>query len=286
MKRTMFFAVAIAAALLLSQITVSCGSRTKENPTEDTADKNTASNDRALNITVYLDLSDRIVRELTPSQTERDISIVQHVAEIFKKESLGPQLLHTRNHLKVMFYPTPNSSEIASIAQSLDVDLEAIDVKERRATLENLSDKFKQNLTQVYSQTIQDENWPGSDIWGFFDRKVVDQQCVKSDSRNILVILTDGYIFDATNKQKQGNSYNYILPKNLDAMESVITSRKGLGNLEVLMLEVNPYQQAQRTKMISLLEKWFKDMEVSNFVVADTDLPSNTNTVIDNFFNQ
>lgn len=277
MKKMIFFAAVIVAVSLLSLTTTSCGG---------SGEKKAQVKDTALNVTIYLDLSDRLVRELTPSQTERDSSIVQHIAEIFKKESFGPKLLHSRNHLKVMFYPTPNNSEIANIANNLDVDLAAIDKKERRATLKTLSERFKQNLTQVYSQTIQDRNWLGSDIWGFFDKKIVDQQCIKKDSRNILVILTDGYIYDEGNKQQQGNSFNFILPKNLDAMDSMITSRKGLGNLEVLMLEVNPYQQAQRTKMISLLEKWFKDMEVSKFVVADTDLPTNTNTVIDNFFNQ
>jgi len=38
--------------------------------------------------------------------------------------------------------------------------------------------------------------------------------------------------------------------------------------------------------MISLLENWFKDMGVTKFTVADTDLSTNTNTVIGNFFNQ
>lgn len=268
-------AIIVASAALFT--TTSCGS---------SGNKNKEPIDTALNVTIYLDLSDRLVRDLTPSQTQRDISIVQHIADIFKKESLGQQLIHSRNHLKVMFYPTPNNSQIATLASNLDVNLAAIDMKERKATLQTLGENFKNSLEQIYSQTVQDQNWIGSDIWGFFDRKVVDQQCIRKDSRNILVILTDGFIYDETNRQQQGNSYNYILPQNLDAMESVIVSRKGLGNLEVLMLEVNPYQPAQRTKMISLLEKWFTDMEVSKFVVADTDLPNNTNTVTDNFFNQ
>jgi len=274
MKKLFVFAATLMAFALIF-VNTGCVGR-KETPVQDTA----------LNVTIYLDLSDRLVRDLTPSQTERDISIVQHIAEIFKKESLGPQLINTRNHLKVMFYPTPKTTEIANIASSLDVDLAVINVKERKATLQTIGDKFRQNLNQVYSQTIQGQQWIGSDIWGFFDRKVVDQQCVKNNSRNILVILTDGYIYDENNRQQQGTAYNYILPQNLEAMTSVIANRKGLGNLEVLMLEVNPYQQAQRAKMISLLENWFKDMGVTKFTVADTDLPTNTNTVIDNFFNQ
>lgn len=277
MKKLITLATIIVVASAIFFTATSCGGPGK---------KKEQVPDTALNVTIYLDLSDRLVRDLTPSQTDRDISIVQHIADIFKKESLGPQLLKTRNHLKVMFYPSPNATAIATLASSLDVDLATINVKERKATLQNLGETFKNNLQQIYSQTVQDHNWQGSDIWGFFDRKVVDQQCIRKDSRNILVILTDGYIYDEGNQQQQGNSYNYILPRSLDAMESVITSRKGLANLEVLMLEVNPYQQAQRTKMISLLEKWFKDMEISKFVVADTDMPNNTNTVIDNFFNQ
>lgn len=277
MKKLITLATIIVVALAIFFTARSCGGPGK---------KKEQVPDTALNVTIYLDLSDRLVRDLTPSQTDRDISIVQHIADIFKKESLGPQLLKTQNHLKVMFYPSPSATEIATLASNLDVNLAAINVKERKATLQNLGETFKNDLQQIYSQTVQDHNWQGSDIWGFFDHKVVDQQCIRKDSRNILVILTDGYIYDEGNQQQQGNSYNYILPRSLDAMESVITSRKGLANLEVLMLEVNPYQQAQRTKMISLLEKWFKDMEVSKFVVADTDLPNNTNTVIDNFFNQ
>lgn len=276
MKKIISLATIIVASSIMLTTTSCGGSDKKEANLPDTA----------LNITIYLDLSDRLVRELTPSQTERDISIVSHIAEIFKKESLGPQLLNSRNHIKVMFYPTPNNSKIANIADSLNVDLAEINVKARKATLQAINDKFKKGLEQVYSQTIQDQNWQGSDIWGFFDRKVVDQQCMRKNSRNILVILTDGYIYDENNKQVKGNTYNYILPQNLDAMESVITSRKGLDNLEVLMLEVNPYQQTQRTKMITLLEKWFKDMDVNKFDVADTDLSTNTNTVIDKFFDQ
>jgi len=275
MKKLLFIG-SIAVIAMATIATTSCGSGTKKQATADSA----------LNITIYLDLSDRVVRDLTPSQTERDIAIVQHIAELFKEKSLGPQLLQSRNQLKVMFYPTPNNSEIANIANRLNVDLEKTDVKERRPTLDSLSETFRRNLEQVYAQTIQDKHWLGSDIWGFFDTKKVDEQCVKPNSRNILVILTDGYLYYVPNQLHDGTAYNYIVPQNLERMDSLMVSRTGLDNLEVLMLEVNPYQPTQRTKMISLLENWFKGMGVRKFVVADTDLPSNTRTVIDNFFNQ
>jgi len=112
-----------------------------------------------------------------------------------------------------------------------------------------------------------------------------DEYAINLDSEIINQDIDDIDLY-AERTVDESDIEEQFLPQNLDAMTSVIANRKGLGNLEVLMLEVNPYQQAQRAKMISLLENWFKDMGITKFTVADTDLPTNTNTVIDNFFNQ
>ena len=68
---------------------------------------------------------------------------------------------------------------------------------------------------------------------------------------------------------------------------SLIDKRKGeLKNkgLEVLMLEINPYQRDQRDKMVNVLENWFASMGVEKFVVAETDANlTNTQTIIKNF---
>ena len=146
--------------------------------------------------------------------------------------------------------------------------------------------KFQGNLTQIYNKTISEENWIGCDIWDFFNSRKVDSQCIKKDARNILIILTDGYLFDQNNKIKEGNSYSYILPQTLEQKDaSLIVRRKGLNDLEVRILEVNPYTKEQGYKMIPILEKWLKEMGISegNLTVAETDLPTNTYTVIKSF---
>jgi hypothetical protein len=247
----------------------------------------TVSKDIPLNISVYLDLSDRLVRgQLTPSQKDRDMAIVQNVADILKKKSFGPKLLQCENHLKVFFYPTPNNSEITTLAEKLEVDLASLQAGKKKTALQTMSGDFAKSLDQIYTQTIKTSKWTGSDIWGFFSNKVVDTQCIRKGNRNILIILTDGYIFDANNKVNEGNAYSYILPETLVVPNSkLMAKRKGLGNLEVLMLEVNPYKQTDREKMIHVLETWFKEMGVKKFAVADTDLPTTTKTVIDNFLN-
>ena len=67
---------------------------------------------------------------------------------------------------------------------------------------------------------------------------IVDQICVKPDARNIMVILTDGYLFHENNKIKKDNAYSYILPQTLDnPQSSLIVDREGkLDKLEVLLL--------------------------------------------------
>ena len=58
-----------------------------------------------------------------------------------------------------------------------------------------------------------------------------------------------------------------------------------MNDLEVRILEVNPYTKEQGYKMIPILEKWLKEMGISegNLTVAETDLPTNTYTVIKSF---
>lgn len=49
------------------------------------------------------------------------------------------------------------------------------------------------------------------------------------------------------------------------------------------MLEVNPYDPKQQSLLTEKLQDWFSGMGVRNFVVADTDLPVNTEHIIDTF---
>lgn len=100
----------------------------------------------------------------------------------------------------------------------------------------------------------------------------------------MLVILTDGYIFHANNKLKQGDAFAFILPQTLKVPNSsLIVGRKGLEDLEVLMLELNPYDIKDGPKMEKILMTWLQDMGVKKCYVAETDVPGNTRLIIDKF---
>lgn len=277
MKTKLFF-IAIAVVLLL--LTISCGG---------TDNKNKKAATKSLNISMFLDLSDRLVKDMEPNQMYRDTAIMNTFVDYFVKSTSGPQILKSENKMKVLFYPTPSSSQIATIAQGLNVDIAQYKGVEKTICLENMKDNFAKNLTQLYEETIQEQRWVGCDIWDFFNSGKVDQICVKPNARNIMVILTDGYIFHKNNKIKKDNAYSYILPQTLDNPQSslIVDRKEKLDNLEVLLLEVNPMQPSHRDKMIRVLEKWFDDMGVKRHVVAETDANmTNTQTIIQNFLNQ
>lgn len=53
--------------------------------------------------------------------------------------------------------------------------------------------------------------------------------------------------------------------------------------MELLMLEVNPYEPGQRDKLVKVLEDWFSKMGIKKFLVAETTVPRDTKTIIKNF---
>lgn len=240
-----------------------------------------------LNISVFIDLSDRLDNNnLKHSQVERDLDIVDYLADIFIKDcQTNGKIVNSKNHFQVLVYPAPTDSKISALADNLEVDLSVASIKEKRQLLIGMSSLIKDNLKQIYNDVISRQQWLGCDIWGFFSYKDVDVQCVRKGYRNILVILTDGYIYHQDNKQQKGNAYSYILSKTLtNQNSSLIVDRDGLDDLEVLVLEVNPTNPKQRTQIEKIIRDWLGAMGIKHFDIGVTDIFSRTQKRIDNFF--
>lgn len=283
------FAIIPCVIVLACMLLVSCSCSGSDSKSEDASDTTaTITEPQPLNISVYLDLSDRLTRDLTPSQMERDTAIINHLIDLFIEDCrVNGRIIDSKNHFQVFFYPAPNITQVAVLAKGLNVDLEKTDLKNKKVELRSMKKRFQDNLTQIYQNAITQKEWVGCDIWGFFSNKNVDQLCIRKGYRNILVILTDGYLFHSNNKIVEEKAYSYVLPQTLAVPgSSLIVKRKGLTDLEVLMLEVNPYTPQQHDALISVLENWFKGMDVKNFVVSETDLPINTEVYIDSFVKQ
>lgn len=247
-----------------------------------------------VNISVFLDLSDRIdsVHEgdIPVSQRmARDTAIVNTFIDYFVNMCVKHKISENRNHFQILFHPTPKTSDIETLAANLNIDMSKISkAADKKKKLIEMKDNFSKGLTLIYEQTLCGKDFvDGSDIWGFFCNKnaKVDDLCIRKGYRNIIVILTDGYIYYKHNMQQEGNSYNYILSSLIDNAPdmSLMAPRTGLDSLEVMMLEINPGKLVRHDKLISVLETWLKDMGVKRYVVSETGKSSDTRTIIDNF---
>lgn len=232
-----------------------------------------------LNISVYIDLSDRIDKDLTPSQLSRDTAIINYLADYLKKETIGPNILKTKNRMQIFFYPLPQDENVSALSRKLVVDVAKKQGRDKRIAVEDMKQNFDTTLVYIYNKTILTDDWPGSDIWDFFNSGTVDDYCIKDSARNILVILTDGELYYKDNKDKNPiikdgkKGYNYIQNNVINDPKSYLrTDRegelKGKG-LEVLMLEIDPTPQ-KKERIRQLIGDWFKSMGIEKYKIYET----------------
>lgn len=302
MKRTIILVSILTISLF------SCKTETKSNDTQNKQQTDNKSKiGKQLNITILLDLSDRIEPTKYPSSPEhfeRDIEVVNYFTELFKKDMEQKGAFMAKGKMKVIFSPRPNDSEINNIASKLSIDLSnAKNTKEKKLIFDNVTGDFKENLSKIYSKTIETKKYPGSDIWRFFKNDVVDY-CIEDDAnyRNILVLITDGYLYHKNSTDKKGNRSQGLLPKNVKSNGlrnsnweekfknedfGYITTREDLNNIDILVLEINPSENHKNDEDVikAYLSKWFEEMNVNSFKLYNSDLPQYTKSKIEKFIN-
>lgn len=302
MKR--FLLLLVSVSILFAN----CGKK-KNPPTErEIANAIVAEKGKQLNITILLDLSDRIEPSKYPASPEhwqRDMAAVQEVVSVFKKEMVKKGNFDMQGKIRILFSPVPQDPEINQIAQTLNIDTNKdMEAKGRKALYKSIDSTYTNGLKKIYETTLQTKKYIGSDIWRFFKNDVRDLAEIKDPNyRNILVIITDGYLYHENTKLVEGNRYSYLVPELIsqkglnnsnwekkleDTDFGLINPRpnKDLQNLEVLVLEVNPAKKNYEEDILNkVLTKWFTEMGVSNFKIYQTAIPETTKTKIVNFFN-
>lgn len=289
----------ILSTLIFSLFLITaCG----ETETKSKVSSELSDSEKSLNITILLDLSDRLVRDLTPDQSSRDIAIVQELSKMFKTSMEERGAFGANDKLKVMFRPAPADPNINSISRELNVDLEGLTPKEKKVIYDDVEDRFMSNLNLIYETTLEEKKWLGSDIWRFFKNDVGDLVIAdESQFRNILVILTDGYIYHENSARTEGNKSTYITNRYFRRLGlhskanwrnfleendyGLVPINEKFPSLEVLFLEVNPMEGNLKDEDIIrwYLADWLEQMEVKDFRIYNTDLTSNTIQRLNNF---
>lgn len=296
MKR-LFFIVVIAV------IFTACGNNKGDNQSHSQNSTTQKPLVKQLNISIFLDLSDRINPQINPEAQVNDIENIKTITDCFKSNMSELGAYKAKGKIRVFFSPPPSNPNINAIINNLNIDCSTMDNKGRKTVYDSITELYQKKLEDIYKETIATSTWEGSDIWRFFKDDVKDF-CISNDTtyRNILIILTDGYLYHKQSVFNNKNRYTYLLGNSNLAQYrkqnweqlikqndfGILTKRNDLNNLEVLVLGVkaeNPNNKIDEDILQSLWKKWFKEMNVSHYEVYHSDLPANTKTRIDNFLN-
>lgn len=257
------------------------------------------------NVSVLLDLSDRIDPNLHPDQIARDKEIIKKVLELVKNNIKHKGTFNSFDKFKIMFYPKPDNPQLFELASNLNFDLEKLEPKGKKLLFKELNQKVSENLDLLYSSAMEKSKFNGSDIWRFFKDEVKDKCIIdKEGYRNYLIILTDGYIYWKYTMNQDGNRYSYITPKSsqiqkfrgslnwLDTFDKgdygLIKIDLDISKLSVLVAEVNPVKKHPEDYDVikKYLSKWFQEMNIAeeNYKIIKTDVPTYSKPVVENFF--
>jgi hypothetical protein len=294
MKNTL---LKMAMSLLLI-LFFSCKDEPKNEEKEAVTKKPVAEN---YNISILLDLSDRISLKKNPNPAmeyyQRDLGYIKSVSEAFTQHLKTKRIRQIDDKMQLFFNPEPLDSEINSISKNLRI---AIDKNNASSSfLNSINANYASKTSKIYDFALKDDHYIGSDIWNFFDAKAKDQ-CIEDNYRNILIVLTDGYMFHENTVIKDKNRTSYITPelirksglntnewkKKFDEQDfGFIKVNDDLSNLEVLVLGINPNKKNPYEEKVikAYWNKWFTEMKIKHFEIKNADLPSNMEKIIQDF---
>ncbi|WP_025743180.1 hypothetical protein [Aquimarina pacifica] len=254
----------------------------------------TKSND-SLNISILLDVSDRINK---PYQIQNDLAHIQTIAQIFEHHVLSKKTILLNDHLQLFFEPNPSPEIANKVASQLKVSVTRMTID----SIKTISEKYTRLPPIAYKSAQQNpETQKGADIWRFFKDKVYDY-CIEKHHRNILIILTDGYLFHKDVNYRKGNRTTRINQKLLKApilnrpnwkdeveknnMGILWEGQSTLQNLEVLILGIDKHNTTNphAEDIIKYYwEQWFREMGIQKFKIKSSDTPVHLEKVIYDF---
>lgn len=299
MKFTLFKILVI----LIISVSPSCKSDNETNYEieETTGEQEKVKSDDKLNISFLLDLSDRIDPEEHPNESMeyylRDVAYIESVAKVFTSSLKTKKAKLIDDNIQLYFDPAPKNKDINRLSDELKFNINS-----KNATLKLLNkiDAFySKKPLEIYKAAIKDKDYIGSDTWRFFKTNIKDY-CVRENHRNILVILTDGYIFHENSKITQGNKTSFLTSKKIRELNlndenwkakiqyenyGFMTANNNLSDIEILVLGINPNagNPYEESVIKYYWEQWFNNMKVKKYKILTTALPSNTNQIIKDF---
>lgn len=284
--------------LLMIISLASCCKKTPPPPCTNCPPKADSNN---INVSILIDLSDRIDPTVHPNPTmeyyQRDMEYIKAIEKGFLNHIKSKRIITYDDQMQVFFNPEPSDPKMNELTKELKVSFNKDTPK---SYFNSVDKKYSELPSSIYQSAIKDGKYIGSDIWEFFKNKVKDY-CIKDDRRNILFILTDGYMYHENTRfdEKKENSYktSYLTTKLIKAnnlttsgfKETIekngygfVKANEDLKNLEVIVLGINPEKgnPFEEAVIKEYWKNWFKEMKIKNYQIKSADLPSNLEPVI------
>lgn len=277
--------------------------KTKNSPLAHTGQSSGLDSRTNLNISILIDLSDRIDPQKYPNPTmeyyQRDTGYIASVVKAFDQHVVNKKLIMIDDRLQTFIDPLPQNPEIVKNLEALKVELNRNNAS--KEILYNLPTTYTRNASALYQQAIKDNIYVGSDTWRFFKSSVSDY-CLKEGAHNVLVILTDGYMYHPNSMINEGgrtttihkNTFKKLKLNSPDWQSEMREKDMGfyaapveLEGLKVLVLGLNPSADNpfEEDVLRAYWQKWLVEMGVAkeNILVKRADLPVNLDEPIRDF---
>jgi hypothetical protein len=254
-----------------------------------------------LNLTVFLDLSDRIDTTKYPDATmqfyRRDLAYIAAIANGYSVHCRSRKTRQLSERIQFYPDPSPSSNEVNDLTQQMKLHLTKDNATKDQVC--GLVEHYAGLSERLYELAINESKFPGSNIWGFFQNKARNA-CIVEGAVNRLIILTDGYVYHESNKRDEGPHTSYIVPESLNKLGltgadwksrmekmgyGLIPATSGLDSLEVMVLgvsngRVSPYEG---DVLKAFWTDWLSAMGVKNMRIEFAELPAALNEPIQSF---
>lgn len=230
-----------------------------------------------LNLILVPDLSLRITdQKNNPDQVQNDTTILSAAWKAFEKKVMLK--LNSKDKLTVdVADPSQAQDQFRTIADNLVFDLSEHKNKSNRFYFANIQDKFQKNINRLYD--IATKKTTGANYVYYFSEilpKRIKKSTLDDNYKNILVIITDGYL-EITGKPSTSpntailrqycntrNSSSFSYPNE--------TADLTFPELDVYLLEVNEKQSGKGCDFQGLKKWWTEWLKLMNIHNIENDI--------------
>lgn len=222
--------------------------------------------DAVFGFVVLADLSDRVDSALNPGQAQRDIAAARAAFAVFERHVSEQSFVFSADRFALVAAPQKGTDILyGELADSLTIDMNKLSSGGISAFRQARNRAFR-GLEELYAGAMRLPSYPGADIWSFVRHDLSTYELIPTRPapvRNILVILTDGYLAfeDAELRGRPVGTYMAT------ANSSLAVPKLDLSQWEVVVLEMKPRTFNDREALEATWRTWFQGMHVRRFAV-------------------